>query len=124
MESARNGKHSAYLCLCQLLLLLPLLLGHLHPLLLLEQLQCCLLHGCLLLELLLLHLLLLRLLLVLDRRGFDFGAVASALAALAPFLADPRSKLAPALLTKAHSFLKAIAPASVALMKLGGSLLK
>ena len=43
-------------------------------LLLLEQLQCCLLHGCLLLELLLLHLLLLRLLLVLDRRGFDFGA--------------------------------------------------
>ena len=50
--------------------------------------------------------------------------VASALAALAPFLADPRSKLAPALLTEAHSFLKAIAPASVALMKLGGSLLK
>ena len=39
--------------------------------------------------------------------------VASALAALAPFLADPRSKLAPALLTEAHSFLKAIAPASV-----------
>ena len=35
--------------------------------------------------------------------------VASALAALAPFLADPRSKLAPALLTEAHSFLKAIA---------------
>ena len=50
--------------------------------------------------------------------------VASALAALAPFLADPRSKLAPALLTEAHSFLKAIAPALVALMKLGGSLLK
>ena len=42
----RNGKHSAYLWLCQLLLLLLLLLGHLHPLLLLEQLQCCLLHGC------------------------------------------------------------------------------
>ena len=58
------------MCLCQLLLLLLLLLGHLHPVLLLEQLQCCLLHGCLLLELLLLHLLLLRLLLVLDRRGF------------------------------------------------------
>ena len=74
VESARNGKHSAYLCLCQLLLLLLLWLGHLHPLLLLEQLQCCVLHGCLLLELLLLHLLLLRLLLVLDRRGFDFGA--------------------------------------------------
>ena len=46
------------MCLCQLLLLLLLLLGHLHPLLLLEQLQCCLLHGCLL-----------SLLLVLDRRG-------------------------------------------------------
>ena len=75
VESARNGKHSAYLCLCLVLLLLLLLLGHLHPLLLLEQLQCCLLHGCLLLELLLLlHLLLMRLLLVLDRRGFDFGA--------------------------------------------------
>ena len=50
--------------------------------------------------------------------------VASALAALAPFVADPRSKPAPALLTEAHSFLKAIAPASVALIKLGGSLLK
>ena len=107
------------MCLCQLLL------GHLHPLLLLEQLQCCLLHGCLLLELLLLHLPLLRLLLVLDRPCFlTLAPVASALAALAPFLADPRSKLAPALLTEAHSFLKAIAPASVALMKLGGSLLK
>ena len=48
IESAQNGKHSVYMCLCQLLLLLLLLLGHLHPLLLLEQLQCCLLHGCLL----------------------------------------------------------------------------
>ena len=50
--------------------------------------------------------------------------VASAVAALAPFLADPRSKLAPALLTEGHSFLKAFAPASLALIKLGGSLLK
>ena len=37
------------LLLLLLLLLLWLLLGHLHPRLLLEQLQCCLLHGCLLL---------------------------------------------------------------------------
>ena len=50
--------------------------------------------------------------------------VPSALAALAPFLADPRSKMASALLTEGHSFLKAIAPASVALIKLAGSLLK
>ena len=107
-----------------MLLLLLLLLGHLHPLLLLEQLQCCLLHGCLLLELLLLHLLLLRLLLVLGHVVLTLAPVASALAALAPFLADPRSILAPAPHTEADSFLKAIAPASVALMKLGGSLLK
>ena len=95
VESAPNCKHSAYLCLCQLLLLLLLLLGHLHPLLLLEQLQCCLLPGCLLLELLLLHLLLLRLLLVLDRQVLTLAPVASALAALAPFLADPASNWHP-----------------------------
>ena len=101
--------------MCLLLLLLLLLLGHLHPLLLLEQLQCCLLHGCVLLELPLLHL---------TAVVLTLAPVARALAALAPFLADPQSKMAPALLTEAHLFLKAIAPASVAFMKLGGSLLK
>ena len=101
--------------LALLLWSLQFLLRHLHPLLLLEQLQCYLLYCCQLWELLLLlHLLLLRLLLVLDRRGLDFGAGCKC----------PRSKLAPALLTEGHLFLKAIAPASVALIKPGESSLK